>query len=151
MNPSDYPAAIILAAAVAGALALLWKTTTRARKAWRRGRVATVAFITTIAGRDEVRDPARPGVVLAEALPSMGARLDAVEKTGAKTHEVLEHIATLIEGQQKQDLRLEDHGQRILALEVASVERVVTKAESAAAWRAIEAVASTPDDPETDL
>ncbi len=151
MTPSDYPAAIILAAAVVGALALLWKTTKRARKAWRHGKVALVAFFTTIAGRDEVRDPARPGVVLAEALPSMGARLDAVEKTGAKTHEVLEHIATLIEGQQKQDLRLEDHGQRILALEVASVERVAGHIDSAAAWRAMEAVASTPGDPDTEL
>jgi hypothetical protein len=43
-------------------------------------------------------------------------------------------------------LRLDDHDRRLKRLEEGVVERVVTKAESAAAWRAVEAIASQPDD-----
>ena len=46
-----------------------------------------------------------------------------------------------------QHVRLEDHEGRIKALEVASVERIVSRAESAAGWRAMEAAAlATPDE-----
>jgi hypothetical protein len=48
-------------------------------------------------------------------------------------------------------LRLDDHEGRLKRLEEGVVERVVTRAESTAAWRAVEAIATHPEHDDTPL
>lgn len=58
----------------------------------------------------------------------------ALEKSQAR---LLDAIAKLTE----QNAIVADHERRISALELSAVERVVARAESAQAWRAVEAIA----------
>lgn len=97
-----------------------------------------------LVGRDAIIDPAS-GRVLAEPLPGMGRRMDDVERAIA-------HVATLIEGQHAQDRQIAElkrelaiERQRIDTLEAGTIERVAAKAESVAAWRAIEKIADQSD------
>lgn len=87
-----------------------------------------------LVGRDEIRDSIT-GAVLVPALPGMGVRMDTQEK---QLSTLTEAVSTLA----KTTVQLADHEQRIKILEAAAVERVVTKVESAQAWRAVEAIAS---------
>lgn len=114
-----------------------------------RARAEAVAVRDSLVGREAIVDTIT-GRVISPALPGLGVRMEAVEHAQVETKQVLEHIATLIEGQQDQDRRIEDHEDRIKALEDQTVERVVTKVESAAAWRAVEAVAKTTPPDEID-
>jgi hypothetical protein len=69
----------------------------------------------------------------------VGVRLAATEE---HLGVLAQAVATIAESH----VRLEDHETRIVALEVASVERIVSRAESAAGWRAMEeAVKAQPD------
>lgn len=95
------------------------------------------AALDTIAGRGPVMDSIT-GKQLAPELPSIGKRMDAMEGSVSRLVEV-------IEGQHKQDERLDDHETRLKRLEEQTVERVATKVESTQAWRAIEAVAHQSD------
>lgn len=113
------------------------------RPRYRRSKAVLTAARDSLVGREAVVDSIT-GKELAPALPGIGERMASVET-------VVERIATVIEGQQAQDRRLADHESRIKVLEDAVVERVFSKAESAAAWRAVEAVANhaaPSDDPE---
>jgi hypothetical protein len=105
----------------------------------------------TLVGRPPIVDPVSKKVI-APALPSLGERLE-VHQT--EINGSLRDIVALLESQQAQDRRLNDHedrlgehGGRIRTLEEAAVERIVTKAESASAWRAVEAVANGHDAPD---
>lgn len=108
------------------------------RPRYRRGKSEVTAIRDSILGRDAVRDTIT-GRELSPALPGVGVRLAATEQ---HLGTLAQAVATIAESH----LRLEDHEKRLVTLEEASVERIVSRAESAAGWRAMEAAAlSTPD------
>ena len=144
MTPNESLALLAAIAAGIAALTAIWKAIKRARAATRGAIVDGVKIRDSIIGRGAVVDTIT-GQQLAPPLPGIGQRMDTVERT----------VATLADQHRVLDDhedRLKAHAEAIAELKAASVERVVTRAESAAAWRAVEAVAmSTPDDPDTDL
>ena len=120
---------------------------------WRWGRPKVqqakreaTAMRDAILGRERVVDSIT-GRELAEPLPGIGVRMahqeeqmrmltDAVSKI-ADSHRRLEHV----------EQRVDRHDEEIADLRAAQMERIVTRAESAQAWSAVEAVAkSTPPD-----
>jgi hypothetical protein len=105
-------------------------------------------------GRDEVLDSIT-GKVLAPALPGMGVRMDRNETQMAAVVDAVAQIAPALTQLAESHRRLDDHETRITDnarqitdLKNAYVERIVSRADSAAAFRAIEAVASSGDDTE---
>ncbi|UUW87393.1 hypothetical protein [Pimelobacter simplex] len=110
----------------------------------RRGIGVWVQIRDSLIGREEQRDSIT-GRKTADALPGIGVRMDNVERGQQEQSRALNHIATLIESQQQQDQRLDTVERRVDALEQAAIERVAGKAESVAAFRAIEAVARQTD------
>lgn len=126
---------IILAAAVLGALTMLWKAARRTRRT--AGEVTDKArrVSDSILGRPAVIDTIT-GKELAPALPGIGQRMDTVERA----------VIALAD----QHLKLDDHEGRIKALEEAAVERVVTRAESAQAWQTMEAAIKATPEEDTD-
>lgn len=150
MTVDKIPQAVILAAAVAGALALLWKHGRNAWRTYRAGRAKITAVGDAILGREAVVDTIT-GKEIAPALPGMGVRMAHQEQQ----MEAITAAVTRLASQQEAIVELkrgqDEHEERLQRLEQASVERVVTKAESAAAWRAVEAVAKSGDaDPEAE-
>ena len=77
--------------------------------------------------------PASLNRITGEHIPALPGVADKIETLAEAVHE-------LVSG------RIENHEERLQALEAAAVERVVTKAESAAAFRAMEAIARGPDE-----
>jgi hypothetical protein len=99
---------------------------------FRRASAEVTEIRDNILGRPAIKNEIT-GKVIAEAVPSLGTQIaglgDAVREL-TKSHK-----------------RLDDLEDRVEKLEEAAVERVVTRAESAAAFRAIEAaVQATPDE-----
>lgn len=87
-------------------------------------------------GRDEVRDSIT-GEVIHPPVPSIGVRMaqveEGVEQTRGlqvQTNELMQQMLDVVQSQQHQDTRLDDHESRIGALEGASDERTITRAES---------------------
>ncbi len=112
-------------------------------KDFRAGRDALV-------GRDAIHDTIT-GREIVPALPGIGVRMDTTEN---QMKQLATALATLVDNSH----RLDDLEPRVTKLEEAAVERVVARAESASAWRAIEAVAAQstsavvePVDPELGL
>lgn len=134
--------AIASSGAAVLAAAIGWLRWVRPR--FRRVRADFVAARDSIVGRDPVMDTIT-GVERLPALPGIGVRMATTEQQLGVLTDAVAKIAD-------SHVRLENHEERIARLEAASVERVVTKAESAAAWRAVEAVAqaSTPPEGVTD-
>lgn len=129
---------------ILGVLAIVGAVVTHFR--WIRPKIRAGKDV-YVAGRDSLIG--RPAIVdtitgkeLSPALPGVGVRLANVEAGQLETRDALRHIATLLESQQAQDKRLDGLESRVHALEEGAVERIVTKAESASAWRAVEAVAN---------
>lgn len=99
----------------------------------------------------EVRDNilGRPAIVneitkkeVAPAVPSLGAQIaglgEAVREL-TKSHARLDNLETRVD-------KVEGYEVRIIKLEEASIERIVTRAESAAGWTAMaEAIKADPD------
>lgn len=113
-----------------------------ARPRYRTAKTQGAMAIYSLVGRDEVVDPAS-GRVLAEAQPGIGARMESVENAVVR-------VVDLIESQQRQDDRIDDHEHRIKQLEDGTIERIAGKAESTAAWRAVEKIAETGGLPDLD-
>ena len=116
--------------ALLGAIAV-WVKRVRPRfrrwgKQWRMAR-------DSIVGRDPIVDSIT-GVEKSPALPGIGVRMATTETQLGTLTEAVAKIAD-------SHARLENHEGRLNALEAAAVERIVTKADSVAAWRAVEAVA----------
>ena len=110
------------------------------------GRREVVAVRDAILGRDAIADSIT-GKEIAPAVPGMGVRMAHQE---AQMQALTDVVARLADSQSRFD-NLEtltgDHAVRIKALEDAVVERVVTKVESAQAWRAMEeAIKAEPDE-----
>jgi hypothetical protein len=96
-----------------------------------------VAIRDSILGRDPIVDTIT-GREIEPALPGIGVRMASNEKQLGVLANAVAQIA-------HSHAQLENHEDRISRLEAGAVERVVTKAESAAAWRAMEAIAHDPD------
>lgn len=108
------------------------------RPRWRRARAQFIAAKDSIIGRPAELDSIT-GREIAPALPGVGMRLASIEDHNGRLTEAVASLA-------KSHERLDDHETRISALEVASVERIVTRVESAAGWRAVEeAIRADPD------
>lgn len=107
----------------------------------RRQARTIAALADAILGHEEVRD--RSGAPIHEAKPGIAARMSSVDRK-------LDEVAALA----RRVTRLEEgHASltgRVSVLEDARVERVVTQAESAAHWRAVEAAHQAPHDPAGD-
>ena len=105
---------------------------------YRRWRGQFVAARDSIIGRPAELDSIT-GTELAPALPGVGVRLEALERH-------LGVLADAVKSLAQSHVQLEDHEDRIQKLEIASVERIVTRVDSAAGWRAMEeAVKAQPD------
>lgn len=130
-TPGEIVSRIILGAALLGALAVIWRATRRGRAAVHEIKNDGRRIRDSILGRPATVDSIT-GKELAPALPGIGQRMDTVERA----------VIALADQHLKLDnheARLEDHAVRIQALEEASVERVVSRVESAQAWSAMEA------------
>ena len=134
MTPAEIGAGIVAVAAAVGALVILWKYGLKAWRGWRLARAKVGAVTDAILGRDALVDSIT-GREIAPALPGMGVRM-------AHQEQQMEAITLAVTRLASQHEALTDHERRIKALEDSAVERVVTRAESAAAWRAVEAVAN---------
>lgn len=114
---------------------------------WRTVRPAVrlvMAAIEAILGTEPVKD--RGGKVIAPAQPGLVHRVTSVEEAVVEFRHMV-GLLTEVQG------RLDRHDERLRAIELASVERIVTKAESAAAWQAIgdkDLIDSTADEPDLD-
>lgn len=95
----------------------------------------------TINGRAETRD--HYGKLLAPAVPALADRVGELT-------DVVRELVSHREDLDSMKAAVDAHENRITRLESAAVERVVTKAESAAAWRAVEAVAQRDPDETND-
>lgn len=102
-----------------------------ARPKWQSFRSDLAAGRDALVGRDAILDPVS-GTQLAPALPGVGKRMETIE-------------AALIVLADNQTV-LVNHEDRIMALEQAAMERIVTRAETGAAYSAMEAAfRSTPE------
>jgi hypothetical protein len=88
-------------------------------------------------GRDAIHDTIT-GRELVPALPGIGVRMATTEQQMGVLTDAVAKLAD-------STLRLDDHDNRLRRLEEGVVERVVTRAESTAAWRAVEAIATQPE------
>lgn len=98
---------------------------------WRRLSDRLGGAIDAIGGRPPMVDRAT-GREVSPAVPPLGVRLDRFEEGQDRLAVVVTDLAALIRDQRDQDTRLDDHESRISTLETASLERTVTRAESAA-------------------
>jgi len=99
-----------------------------------------------LVGREAVLDSIT-GKELVPALPGIGVRMATTEEQLGRLAEAFTELVRTTGRVESHEQLLEDHEGRIRHLEEGLVERVVTKAESLQAWRAVEAVAnSTPPD-----
>jgi hypothetical protein len=139
LEPAQVGAGLVAVAAAIGAIALLWKYAVKAWRGWRLARSKVGAVTDAILGREAVVDSIT-GKEIAPALPGMGVRM-------AHQEQQMEAITLAVTRLASQQEALTDHEKRIKALEDGAFERMVTRAESAAAWSAVEAVAkSAPPD-----
>jgi hypothetical protein len=92
-------------------------------------------------GRDAIHDTIT-GRELVPALPGIGVRMATTEQQMGVLTDAVAKLAD-------STLRLDDHDNRLRRLEEGVVERVVTRAESTAAWRAVEAIATQPEHDDT--
>lgn len=128
-------ALIVLASAAATAV-VTWVKWIRP---WVRGlRADWIAGRDTLVGRAPVVDSIT-GKELAPAVPGIGQRIGSLE-TAIVTIAQNQHDLAQI----REDVNL--HDVRLQKLEEAAVERVFTRADSLAAWRAMEAVANDEGD-----
>lgn len=112
---------------------------------WRRARAKWVAAVDSIVGREEIRDSITDEVKV-PALPGIGVRMAHQEQQMELLTVTVTKLVDQQAHQQRLEQRVEDHESRLAKLEQAEVERIVTRAESAAAYRAIEtAIKATPD------
>lgn len=135
---------ILLTAAVIGALGIIWKVVVRGRSTWRSAHAVFTKIVDTLVGREAVVDTIT-GEEKLPALPGIGVRMAHQEQQ----MELLAITVTKLVDQQVHQTqlaqRVDEHDDRLRVLEAAQVERVITRAESAQAWQAMEAaINSTP-------
>lgn len=123
------------------------------RPRYRNGKRTFTAVVDTLVGREAIVDPITQRE-LAPAIKGVGARMEATEQEQKEQSRQLAVMAQAVAKIAESHVQLDQHEQRIRALEEAAVERVASRAESIAAWRAMEAATlATPDvvvDPQPD-
>lgn len=129
--------------ALAGLLGVLVTHFRWVRPRYRRWRAQFIAARDSIIGRPAELDSIT-GVERVPALPGIGVRM-------ASTEEHLGVLAKAVASIAESHKQLEDHEKRITDLEAARVERIVGRAESAAAYRAMEAAVKAQPDEEPGL
>lgn len=141
---------------LAGAYKVLWrgkgdKGSENYKPGWAKGILLDLrALRDAILGRDAVRDSITNEVKI-PPLPGIGMRMAHQEAMSLEQSERLAELTRALTTLVDQGRRLDEHDGRLAALESAAVERVVSKAESAAAWRAMEAATlAKPDDEPTE-
>jgi hypothetical protein len=135
---------IVLAVAT---LVGLWLTHYKVvRPWWRKLKRDVVGGRDVLVGRPAIIDPVTKKEI-APALASLGERLDSNQ---TEINGTLRDIVSLLESQRQQQRWNEAMETRVTLLESGAVERIVTKAESASAWRAVEAVANGHTEPADD-
>lgn len=136
---------LITLGTLAGLFAAFWRWV---RPRLRRTTADTVAVRDAILGRDAIVDSIT-GREISPALPGIGVRMATTEQRMTVLAEAVSKLADSHQHMESLDRRTDDHERRIKALEEGAVERVVARAESLQAWRAVEAVAGQPG-PEPD-
>lgn len=147
MPDIDATARLIIGIGSAIAVVGAWLAWLRPR--YYKSKHDAAAIRDAILGRDAVTDSIT-GKELAPPLPGIGQRMATQETQMAEITSAVAAIAATHLQLTRMDRTIDEHEDRIKALEDASVERVVTKAESAAAWRAMEAAALAKPDEEAD-
>lgn len=133
-----------LAASVVALLGIIGGWLRWVRPRWRRASREVVAVRDSILGRDAIVDSIT-GREIAPALPGIGQRVATIEQALVTLAGQEERFTAIEENQS-------DFARRLGALEQARLERVVTQAESANAWRAVAAAHGDVDpDAEPDL
>lgn len=140
----------------------------RKHPGWLKGIILDArAFKHVVLGREPIYDSIERDRVRVPALPGIGERMEAQEVQSATTSRQIAEMTTavttianthqqmieVLKVAKEQGSRLEslehdrdDHSRRLDALEAGTVERIVSRAESTAAWRAVEAAHNaTPD------
>lgn len=125
---------------IAGVLTVLVGWLKVIRPAWRHGWGKVTAAFDSINGRPAIVDSIT-GAEIEPALPGIGVRMAHQEAVSVELAAAVSRLADTQEQHlalARQVRRIDD---RVAKLEAAAVERVVTKVESAEAWRAVQAVA----------
>lgn len=112
----------------------------RIKKARATARAATDALL----GRDAILDTIT-GEEIHPALPGVGARMAHQEQQMELLTVTVTKLVDQQVHQQKLERRVDGLEHRVKGLEDQTIERVAGKAESVAAWRAVEAVARQTD------
>lgn len=108
---------------------------------YRKARSTGRAVVATLVGTDEIRNPIT-NELIHPAQPGVGVRMSNQERT---TELLAVTVTKLVDQGQHQlviESRVDDLLDRVVKLEEATVERIVNRADSAAAWRAMEAAAN---------
>lgn len=145
---------LLLVAATLTGIAVGWVTKVRPWRAARAEAEATkerdrIATRDALIGRPPVLDSIT-GKEISPALPGIGQRMATQEQQMADMASSVAQIAETQAELARVHITLEAHEGRLTALERGAVERVVTRAESAAAWRAMEAATNATPDQEPD-
>lgn len=126
MSPDAWIAVIVGTCTLLGIIAG-WVRWLRPR--YRKARRTASAITETLVGRDAIIDPAT-GRELVPSQPGLGVRMAAMEEAIVRLSHMDSRVTTV-------EQATADNQRRITALEEARIERIVTQAESAQAWRAV--------------
>ena len=121
----------------------------RIRPVWKSLRRDFIAGRDALVGREEIVHP-ETGRVVVPAVPGIGTRMANVEEAIVAIARHQADIADLKVNDARHDATLAKHAEDIAALKLAQVERIVSKAESTAAFQAMEAVARAQPDLDVD-
>ncbi|HRD59388.1 hypothetical protein [uncultured Nocardioides sp.] len=135
MNTTQQWLALVISATTVLALVGGWWRWLRPR--YRRLRGEVVGIRDSILGREAITDSIT-GREIEPALPGMGVRMAGLEQAHTALEQSQARLLDAIAALTESNAIVANHEQRISALEMASVERVVMRAESAQAWRTIE-------------
>jgi hypothetical protein len=140
-------ATLVGLAALLAALAAFFKWV---RPRYRQARSTTRAVVATLVGTDEVRDPIT-NQLIRDAQPGVGVQVSDLRLAVTKLVEQQAHTEALQGEFHDLQRRTTVNEDDIAILKAAQIERIVNRADSAAAWRAMEAATlaqpdETPDD-----
>lgn len=143
MDSADRAAGLVLTLIGIIAAVVAWLRWVRPKL--RRGTEEVVAVRDAILGREALRDSIT-GREIQPALPGMGVRMAHQEEQSRDQRAQLQILTDAVTKIADSHELLNNIERRVAALEDAAVERVVTKVESAEAWRAIAAAHGEADD-----
>lgn len=148
MDQTEQTIAILLGAVTLVGLVGGWWIK-RGRPRVERTRHDLAAMRDAVLGRDQVVDSIT-GKELAPPLPGIGVRMAHQEEQMTLLTSAVARLADLHQWRQKVEGHLEEHDAQIADLKASQMERIITRAESTAAWSAVEAVAKSHPDDEDD-